>query len=829
MTRLILGIFAAIAALPLMAQKTPHTQMEKLNRGVVALPVSSGTGNFVSWRLLGTDDEDAVTFDIIRNGIVIQRGIYETNFRDASGSKGSKYQIVTKVRGEAVDTSGVAQAWSVPYGTIKLQRPAAGEQGGTYEPNDLSVGDVDGDGQYELFVKWYPSNAKDNSQGGITDNTIIDCYKFSFEGESKSTLLWRIDLGRNIRSGAHYTQFMVYDFDGDGKAEMMCKTGPGSKDGKGQFVNSMATEQSIKAISGNALFRSSDGRITGGQEWLTVFKGETGEAVHTIFYNPNRNMTYGGAADGSVNWGTGGKNDTGSYGNRGERFLAAVAHLDGPDSNPSGIFCRGYYDYAFIWAVDFDGQHLKQKWFSAHKSKTAYALTTFDADGKGTTQNFSNLKPSYTAKNGEKTGGSGTMYGNGNHNMSIADVDGDGCDEIVWGSAALNNDGTLLYGTGFGHGDAIHLGDHHPDRPGLEVFQIHEDKGTYCWDLHDAATGEILQKGGPEGVDNGRGIAGQFDANVRGSLFWSSSDGTARSAATGRAISSNHGSSNFRIYWDGDLQEELFDGGKIDKWNGNGTSRVYLNGKNLYDYNSSSTCNGTKSTPNLQADILGDWREEVILWSTADYSTLNVFTTNTETIYRMPTLMHDHTYRMGVAWQNTAYNQPPHLGYYLPEAMLPCISNLDSLELTFVVNEEIEPVVLRSRYAKTLTLTQYLLSDGTIKRGMPSGLKKTVGYEDISMTQTLTGTPTEVGDYRLLLKLTGLGDEEKVDTLTVHVVEKQIEGIADACARNESDAEGVYDLQGRRLSRSIISPASSYKGNRLYIIRRGERTYKVLK
>ena len=763
------------------AQNTPVSQMEKLSRGVVALKPASGNGVFLSWRFLGTDDEDRTTFDIIRNQTVIKSDVYATNYKDTGGSATATYQIVTKIDGEAVDTTDAVTMWSDVYKTLKLDRPATGAQGGTYSPNDCSVGDVDGDGEYEIFVKWDPSNSKDNSQGGITDNVFIDCYKLD------GTKLWRIDLGRNIRAGAHYTQFMVYDFDGDGKAEMICKTGPGSIDGKGNYVNSAATDETIKAVSGTALYRSTDGRITGGQEWLTVFKGETGEAIHTVFYNPNRNMTYGGAANGSVNWGdVDGKNDTGSYGNRGERYLAAVAHLDGPDKNPSGIFCRGYYGYAFIWAVDFDGQQLKQKWFSAHKSKTSYTLTTYDADGNGTNQAFSGCKPTQTSGSG-----SGTMFANGNHNISIADVDGDGCDEIIWGSAALNNDGTLLYATGFGHGDAIHLADHCPDRPGLEVFQVHEEKGTYAWDLHDAATGEILLKGGPSGVDNGRGMAGQFDANVRGSLFWSASDKAARSAVNGNQVSANSGSSNFRIYWDGDLQEKLFDGGKIDKWDGNGTSRLYLNGKNLYDYNSSSTCNGSKSTPNLQADIFGDWREEVILWSAADPSTLNIFTTNTETNYRMPTLMHDHTYRMGIAWQNTAYNQPPHLGYYLPDAMQAKFVN--EKELTVKAGEDIS-WTLHWRYAKSGIVSASYLPDGTRKAySMPTGL--TSQFNTVNKDVTFTGCLNEGGDYKIEIKLTGLTDSgSATETLVIHVDNGT--GIEEIT--NGQQMKVVYDLQGRQ-------------------------------
>ena len=735
---------------------------EELDRSVVALNASS-RGNFVSWRLLPNDDEEKTRFDVIRNGTTVARNQYKTNYVDASGTSTSKYQIVTIVDGVAQDTTEAVQAWGAKYKKLILDRPATGPNGGTYSPNDCSVGDVDGDGNYELILKWDPSNSKDNSQGGITDNTIIDCYKI-VDGEVvdgktvNCKRLWRIDLGRNIRSGAHYTQFMVYDFDGDGRAEMMCKTGPGSIDGAGRYVNEAATDETIKAIKGTALYRNSDGRITGGQEWLTVFRGETGEAVHTIFYNPNRNMTYGGAANGSVNWGVGGKNDTGSYGNRGERYLAAVAHLDGLDQPASGIFCRGYYDYAFIWAVDFDGNHLHQRWLSSNKAQNTYSVITYDADDNPTTKTYNNMRPTSGS-------GSGTMYQNGNHNMSIADVDGDGRDEIVWGSACCDDDGRVLYGTGFGHGDAIHLADHCPDRPGLEVFQIHEG-GNYGWDLHDAATGEIIYSA-TGSSDNGRGIAGAFDANTRGSLFWSSNDRSPRSAVTGKTVYSSGGSQNFRIYWDGDLQDELLDGSKLDKFKSGsgGTSRLVT----FSDIGPGNTCNSTKNTPCLQADILGDWREEVILYGQDDEETcLAIYSSNITSNYRMTSLMLDHTYRMGVCWQNTAYNQPPHLGYYLPDSFMPQLLT-DGQPLTLTVGTEMDIVIVCTRYCSTITLSNYLTEDGTKMSGMPDGLEKKIDYTN--KTLTICGTPTTAGTYRLILSLKGLGSEKTTDTLTINVVD----------------------------------------------------------
>ena len=627
---------------------TPESQMEKLGRGVVALPQK--TGIFISWRLLGTDDA-RITFDVLRDGQLIAEGLTVSNYADEAGTASSRYQVVCRVNGKAVETSQEVTPWAQAYMTLSLDRPATGALGGEYTPNDCSAGDVDGDGDYEIIVKWDPSNSKDNSQNDKTDNVYLDCYKLN------GTKLWRIDLGVNIRAGAHYTQFMVYDFDGDGRAELICKTAPGSKDGLGNYVNQAATDEAIKNADNTKDWRTSAGRVNGGQEYLTVFNGSTGAAIHTIAYFPNRNAKAElSEAEGSFNWDDrSGKKDRGDYGNRGERYLAAVAYLGGADARPSGIFCRGYYTYAYVWAVDFDGTQLQHRWLHRSDTKTTYTVVDKDMN-----ESAKITAPAATSSDGS---GSRTMYGNGNHNLSVGDVDGDGRDEIIWGSAALDDDGRLLYATGFGHGDAIHVGKMDPDRSGMQVFQVHEEKGTYSWDLHDAATGEILFKGGSAGKDNGRGMAADVIPGSRGYEFWSSDERSQRSVQTGQVVNDKNTSVNFRMYWDGTCYDQTLDGNTLDAWNGKSWERLM----SFTNYGSSSTCNGTKKTPNLQADLFGDWREELILWDGSNSATLNIFTTNIPTDYRVPTLMHDHTYRMGVAWQNTAYNQPPHLGFYLPD------------------------------------------------------------------------------------------------------------------------------------------------------------------
>lgn len=559
--------------------------MEYLDRGVVAVKVNNGV--FLSWRYLGTDDP-SVGFNIYRDGTKVNDApvTTKTNYLDTKGGANSKYVIKSVIGGKELETSKTVTPWASQRKTIKLNRP-----GTNYNANDMSVGDVDGDGQYELFLKWDPSNAKDNSQSGATDKVYIDCY--TFEGD----FLWRIDLGVNIRAGAHYTQYQVFDYDGDGKCELVCKTAPGTKDGKGKNVI-MGNDNP------NANYRNGSGYILSGPEYLTIFEGATGAEIHTVAYKPAR---------GNVNgWGDG-------YGNRVDRFLACTAYLDG--EHPSVVMCRGYYTRSTLAAYDFKNGKLVERWY--HDSPTR---------GQG-------------------------AFGEGYHNVSVADVDGDGKDEIIYGSACIDDNGKLIYRTGYGHGDAMHVSDMIPGNGVLEGWFVHEEKGSaYGYELRNLKTGKVIF-GQKTNTDNGRGMAADIDANHKGFEMWSSY-GSNVFNCNGKSISNKKPSVNFRVYWDGDLQDELLDGNKCDKWNGNGTTRLMTF--------TGSACNGSKNTPNLSGDIIGDWREEVILH---DGANLYIYTTTIESKYRMYTLMHDAVYRCAIAWQNTAYNQPPHLGIYIGDGL----------------------------------------------------------------------------------------------------------------------------------------------------------------
>ncbi|MEW9669364.1 hypothetical protein [Ammoniphilus sp. 3BR4] len=585
-------------------------QMEKLNRGLVAVKAEDVI--YVGWRMLGTDPE-SVSFNLYREGekINVTPITGSTNYLDKEGTPGSTYEVRTVLNGREQPDSSTAKVWNKNHLDIPLQKPEGGITPDgvsyTYNANDASVGDLDGDGEYEIIVKWDPSNSKDNSRAGYTGNVFIDAYKLD------GTRLWRIDLGKNIRAGAHYTQMMVYDLDGNGKAEVAMKTADGTVDGLGTVIG-----------DANADHRNSSGYILSGPEYLTIFDGLSGKALTTTDYEPPR---------GNVSsWGDG-------YGNRVDRFLAGIAYLDG--EKPSLIMARGYYTRSVLTAYNWRDGKLDKVW-------------TFDSND-----------PSNSG-----------YAGQGNHNLSVADVDGDGKDEITYGAMAVDDDGTGLYTTGLGHGDAMHLSDLDPDRPGMEVFQVHEDKNAkYGIEFRDADTGETIW-GVHTGQDTGRGLAADIEPNYKGAEVWAI-DGAWNSptgglfTAKGEKISTNIPPANFAIWWDGDLQRELLDHdftdpngvGKIDKWD-------YVNQKtvNLLTAEGTFSNNSTKGNPALQADILGDWREEAI-WRTEDSSSLRIFTTTDVTDHRIHTLMHDPVYRQGIAWQNVGYNQPPHTSFYLGHGM----------------------------------------------------------------------------------------------------------------------------------------------------------------
>lgn len=593
----------------------PYTE-EKLSKGLVGIPTDKGM--YFSWRMT-LDDAPDLQFDIYRStngGAAIKLNkepISKTAdfLDDDTDFKATNHWILKADNREVATWTHSAEEELHPYLSIPIRKPEDGEISGEhffYTANDCSVGDLDGDGEYEIILKWSPSNSKRPPQRGFTGNTYLDAYKMD------GTLLWRIDLGPNIRSGAATTNFLVFDFDGDGCAEICCKTGDGTVDGTGHAIgDNQADWRTWNKES------PTYGKIVNGPEYLTVFEGKTGKELDTKEYIPTRYPIDG--------WGgIGGNCGNDNTGGRSDRFTAGVAFLDG--KTPSPVMVRGWYGRTVVCAWTFTNSTLKSIW-------------TFDS----------------------ATPGLEGYSGMGNHSVTIADFDGDSYDEICVGAMTVDHDGKGLFTTGLRHGDALHAGRLIPSRPGMQVFGVHENEGdneivkrTPAVAMFDGATGEIIWQDGL-GEDAGRGIAADIDPRFEGAECWCNIGGLRR-GDTGEFISNKKPNSfNFTIYWDADPLTELLDHVSISKWNWQ-TEETEL----LLKAEGVVSNNGTKGNSCLSGDILGDWREEVI-WASEDQTELRIYTTTIPAIDRRATLMNDRQYRLAIAWQNVAYNQPPHTSF----------------------------------------------------------------------------------------------------------------------------------------------------------------------
>lgn len=613
-TLLLLSVYAvSVQAQP--AYDYDHIQCEHLGRGFIVVRDEQSDSLFFSWRLLRQDE--AVSFNVLYRGNRLNDNpLSTTTFFKTLIPQQRQFQVsdfeleilhAGQDVGQAIHQSCVALSTSTDYLSIPLRKPAGGQtpdgRGYDYVANDASVGDVDGDGEYELILKWEPTNARDNSHEGYTGPVLIDCYRLTSHQtssvESSGHFLWRINLGHNIRAGAHYTQFMVYDLDGDGRAEVVMKTADGTRDGIGQCIGDSLADYRMHT-------GRTRGRILDGPEYLTVFEGLTGKQLCTVGYVPPR---------GNVSaWGD-------AYGNRVDRYLACIAYLDG--IHPSVVACRGYYTRTVLAAWDWDGKSLCRRW-------------VFDTDDVRWHK----------------------YAGQGNHNLRVADVDADGCDEIVYGAMTVDHDGQGLYTTRMGHGDAIHLMPFYPDSTTLQVWNVHENRVDGS-ELHDARTGRVIFQL-PSTTDVGRGMAADIDPTNPGVEMWSS-DSRGILNVRGEVVASQvRIPINSAVWWDGDLLREMLDREQVSKYDWMAQRcNVIKDFRPECRFN-----NGTKSNPCLSADIVGDWREEVIV-RTADSQELRIYTTTIPTPHRLPCLMTDIPYRLSVATQNVGYNQPPEPGFYL--------------------------------------------------------------------------------------------------------------------------------------------------------------------
>ena len=590
------GVSSAGGATSIGGGPTGHFQMENLDRGLVAVVVAGGV--YVGWRMFGYEYDTTasnVAYNLYRDGSKIATVTDSTNFLDASGTASSSYTVAAAIKGAEGRQSPAVTPWAQNYLSIPISGPGPIP---SYVSSDASPGDLDGDGQLDIVLKWDPVYDTDMPVV-FTDPVYLDGIKLN------GTRLWRINLGQNIKTGPHETQFSVYDFDGDGKAEVACKTAPGTKDGKGNYLKTGPAAGADNSID----YRNAQGLVLGGPEWLTVFSGATGEELATVEYP----VPYGTVANALAVWG-----DT--EGNRSNRYNGGVSFVSDTGSGktatgrPSIIQQRGHYTRLTVSAYNWRDGALTKVW-------------TYDS---GST-------PGHEA------------FGQGTHSLMTADVDNDGAMELIPGSSTINSDGTFRCATSLGHGDALHVGVLIKDK-GIHVFMPHETDGGHDCHSADTCTTTFATTGSG---DNGRGVAEWVSMSSTTSASCSSGVGSVN-CADGSSGAPSAGN-NFLIYWGADEARRTLDG-------------TTISGSGAPNTSGTSGCNGTKNTPTLTADLLGDWREELVARETSN-AALRVYTTTEVTARRIYTLMHDPTYRMQVSFEQSSYNQPPHVGFHIGAGM----------------------------------------------------------------------------------------------------------------------------------------------------------------
>lgn len=580
--------------------------MEKLDRGLVAQKVSNGV--YINWRI-SPDEWYDTYYKIYRDGNLIYTTTTSeaSNYIDISGNTNSVYTISSVKNGIESGQSKSTPVLTNGYLEIPLRQ--LGKSG--YTPNDATAADLDGDGQYEIILKRLNL---DYTVGNDSNFTYFEAYKLD------GTLLWSIDVGPNILSSSGVEiDIAAFDFDGDGKAEVFMRTSEGTIFGDGTKIGDTDGD-GITNYRYSVVQSPNMQYMNEGPEFLSLIDGETGKELDRVNFIPRGN---------SSDWG-----DT--YGHRANKFFFGAPYLDG--LKPSLFIGRGIYTMTKMQTYDVVNKKLVKKWYWECTSPSAKQQGKYDSEPK-------------------------TYFGQGYHNYTIADVDGDGCDEINWGSMTIDNDGKPLYSTELGHGDAQHYGDLDPYRKGQEAFACNEDNpGT---NFRDAKTGKILYRH-ITASDCGRCCTANITDKYKGAEAWGGAIGIATTDL--KAVTPFGVAENFRIYWDGDLLEELTDHANFSTSTGVGYGQItkfidYGNIQSLLTTNSYS-CNYTKGTPNLQADIFGDWREEVIWWR-PDGLALRIYTTPIPTTHRIYSLMYDHQYRQAICWQMCGYNQPPHASFYL--------------------------------------------------------------------------------------------------------------------------------------------------------------------
>ena len=588
---------------------------DKLDRGLVAVP--SGNGSFVSWRIFGEEYYDT-EYNLYRNGVKVNATpLKVSNYTDASGAAGSRYQVAAVVRGveqEKCDAVTRLNQQYIQFAVAPMTARDGSDMTAQSNINDIALADLDGDGVSEFIMK--RNYGGDSDDSGVYPVANTTSYNHIEVYNIKGDRLWWIDLGPNMVSGPDEQYDAVgYDWDGDGKAEVLMRGADNMiihhADGTTTNIGNMNVNTRNTVNHGDANLAYTNY----GNEYLLYLEGATGKP-YPIGNNDALWMTYPLPRGNASDWGDG-------YGHRSTKHYFGAPFLDG--RHPFIFLGRGCYTKHHMKAflVDSATHKLTQYW--------------------------------------EWKGESWPYHGQGYHNFGIADVDWDGRDEICFGSMVIDDNGQGLHTTGLGHGDAQHCSDFDPYRHGQEIFACNED--SPAMNYRDGTTGKIYYRLQSTG-DDGRALCGNFSNDYPGAIGHSSQSGTVSCVADKVLPNAPGGfTNNWRIYWDGDLLEEGLDGANSRE----GAARVFkADGSSIFTADGTANCNWTKNTPSATGDILGDWREEIIV-RTSDNKYVRVYTTNMYTQWRNYTLWHDHQYRQGMVWETMGYNQPPHASYFLGE------------------------------------------------------------------------------------------------------------------------------------------------------------------
>jgi rhamnogalacturonan endolyase len=594
------------------APRYNRIQMERLNRGMSAFYHGQGVVT-IGWRLL-TGDAPKKRFDLYRqtfsqiNMEVKEVKLNEKPLVNATFfvDKGVDSTLTNTYILKDSKTNKTIYAYSLtpsltskPYLSIRLTQ-IDGDKQMDYRPNMASVGDLDGDGEYEIVLKRQIGNLS-SCQRGLSAGTIrLEAYKLD------GSRLWQMNLGTNIREGSSYFSFTVYDLDGDGKAEIVCKTAEGTVFGDGSQIDDTDGDGITDYVIHDGSLKTF-GKILSGPEFISVIEGSTGkELARANFIERGSPGLWGDETGDNV-----------------DRTLGGIAYLDG--KRPSYVAVRGAQGRIVMEAWDYRNKQLVKRWF-------------FDTSAN----DYKNV--SYTNQ--------------GCATLRVADIDGDGKDELVYGSCVVNNDGSGLYSTGWGYGESLNLTDIAPQHPGLEIWQSHSlTPTTYGSTLRDARSGKLLLSFPSQEIAR-NALCADIDPKHYGQEIWSSTtDGIY--SCIGKMVSRTSLPATGVIWWDGDLGRELQDKFYIRKWTENGIVSLF-DGKDK----GLGWCNGSKGNSCLTADILGDWREEIILPS-EDGTEIRIYSTPIPTEKRFICLMQDPVYRLGVCMQNSGNSQPAHPGFFL--------------------------------------------------------------------------------------------------------------------------------------------------------------------